>query len=138
MQRHLYEHFNLPGHSEFSNDVSSHLLIRHTLKILLNEKISGFRPLKPKLHQYSTLKMVFRSNSLYFAPLIIFMDGLFLDNDFRTRFPYFIISIAVVSVSLLQLFFGFVILLLFYYIVLSLSLLLLLLLLLLILLLYIH
>ena len=50
------------------------------------------------------LKMVFRCNSLYFASLIIFMDGLFLDNDFRKRFPYFIIPIAVVAVSLVLLF----------------------------------
>ena len=26
MQRHLYEHFNLPGHSGFSNDVSVTLI----------------------------------------------------------------------------------------------------------------
>ena len=36
------------------------------------------------------------------------MDGLFLDNDFRTPFPYFIVSIAGVFVT------GFVFLLLFY------------------------
>ena len=30
MQRHLYEHFNLPGHSGFLNDYLSHLLIRQT------------------------------------------------------------------------------------------------------------
>ena len=42
--------------------------------------------------------MVFRCYILYFASLIMFMYGLFLDNDFRTRFPYFIISIAVVVV----------------------------------------
>ena len=81
----------------------SHLLIRQTRKILLNEKISGFKPLKPKLHWDLKFKMVFRCNSLFFASLIIFMDGLFLDNDFRTRFPYFIIAIAVVAVSLVLL-----------------------------------
>ena len=80
----------------FQMTYRSHLLIRQTLKILLNDKISGFKPLKPKLHWNLTLKMVFRCNSLHFAPLIIFVDGLFLDNDFSTRFPYFIISIAVV------------------------------------------
>ena len=89
----------------------SHLLIRQTRKILLNEKISGFKPLKPKLHWDLKFKMVFRCNSLFFASLIIFMDGLFLDNDFRTRFPYFIIAIAVVAVSLVLL----VLVLLFYY-----------------------
>ena len=38
------------------------------------------------------LKMVFRRNSLYFASLIKVMDGLYLDNDFRTKclsFYYF-------------------------------------------------
>ena len=80
----------------------SHLLIRQTLKILLNEKISGF---KQKLHWDLMLKMVFRCNSLYFVSLIVFMDGLFLDNDFRTLFSYFIIPIAVVDVLLVLLLF---------------------------------
>ena len=67
----------------------SHLLIRQTLKILLNEKITGFTPLKPKHHWDLILKMVFRRNSSYFASLIMFMDGLYLDNDFRTQFLSF-------------------------------------------------
>ena len=67
----------------------SHLLIRQTLKILLNEKITGFTPLKPKHHWDLMLKMVFRRNSSYFASLIMFMDGLYLDNDFRTQFLSF-------------------------------------------------
>ena len=35
------------------------------------------------------LKMVSRRNLLYFASLIMFMDGLYLDNDFRTLFLSF-------------------------------------------------
>ena len=50
------------------------------------------------------LKADNRCNSLYFVSLILFMDGSFLDNDFRKRFPYFIIPIAVVAVSLVLLF----------------------------------
>ena len=46
MQRHLYEHLNLPDHLRFLNDVS-HLLIRQTLMILIKEKIPGFTHLKP-------------------------------------------------------------------------------------------
>ena len=84
MQRHLYEHF-------------SYLLIRQTLKILLKEKIIGFKPLKPKLHCDLTLKMVFRCSILYFVSLIIFIDVLFLDN-IRTQFSYFVISIVAVAV----------------------------------------
>ena len=50
MQTQFYEHFNLPGHSGFLNDVSVTLLIRQTLRILINENITGFTPLKPKHH----------------------------------------------------------------------------------------
>ena len=32
MQRHLYEHFNLPGHSGFLNDVSITLIDKTDLK----------------------------------------------------------------------------------------------------------
>ena len=67
-------------------------LIRQTLKILLNEKITEFKPIKAKYHWDLMLKMVFRRNSLYFASLIMFMDGLYLGNDFRTQilsFYYF-------------------------------------------------
>ena len=56
------------------------------------------------IKDYALLKVDDRCNSLYFVSLILFMDGLFLDNDFRTRFPYFIIPIAVVAVSLVLLF----------------------------------
>ena len=54
--------------------------------------------------------MVFRCNSLYFALLIIFMDGLLLDNDFRTRFSSFVFHLFVGVVV-----FGFAILLLPYF-----------------------
>ena len=48
--------------------------------------------------------MVIWSNILYFMLLAIFMNGLFLDNDFWIRSPYIIISIAVAVVSLVLLF----------------------------------
>ena len=35
------------------------------------------------------LKMVFSQNLLYFASLIVLMEGLYLDNDFRTLFLSF-------------------------------------------------
>ena len=88
---------------DFSMTYWSYLLIRQTLKILLNEKITEFKPLKPKLHRNLTLKIVFRCYVLHFASLIMIMDRLFLDNDFRAQFPYFIISIADVIVSLVLL-----------------------------------
>ena len=69
----------------------SHLLIKQTLQILLNERITGFARLKPKHHWDLMFKMVFRRNLLYFASLIMFMDGLYLDNDFRTRFLRFLL-----------------------------------------------
>ena len=69
----------------------SHLLIKQTLQILLNERITGFTLLKPKHHWDLMLKMVFRRNLLYFMSLIMFMDGLYLDNDFRTRFLKFLL-----------------------------------------------
>ena len=89
MQRHLYEHFNVPGHSGFLNDVSVTLIDWQTLKILLNEKITGFTPLKPKHHWDLMFKIVFRRNSLNFASRITFMDGLFFNNDFRAQFLSF-------------------------------------------------
>ena len=67
----------------------SQLLIRLTLRILLKEKIIGFIPLKPKHHWDLMLKMVFSHNMLYFAPRIIFMDGLSLDCNFRMLFLSF-------------------------------------------------
>ena len=74
------------GHSRFLNDVLSHLSIRQTLRILLNEKITGFIHFKPKHHWDLMLKMVFRHNDRF---LIMFMDGLYLDNDFPTLFLSF-------------------------------------------------
>ena len=74
----------------------SHLLIRQTLRI--NKKTTRFTTLKPKRQWDLMLKMVFRQNLLYFASRIMFMDGLYLDNDFRTLFlSCFIISVAVLS-----------------------------------------
>ena len=63
----------------------THLLIKQTLQILLNKRITGFTPLKPKHHWDLMLKMVFRQNLLYFLSLIMFMDRLYLDNDFWTQ-----------------------------------------------------
>ena len=60
MQRHLYEHLNGPDHSGFVNDVSLHLLIKQTQRILLNNKITGFTHLKLKYHCDLMLKIVCR------------------------------------------------------------------------------
>ena len=79
----------------------SHSLIRQTIRILLNEKITVFTHLKPKHHWDLVLKMVFRQNSLYFVSLIMFMDGLYLDNDF-----WDIISYLLLFLLLLLLFWG--------------------------------
>ena len=74
-------------------------LIRQTLKTLLNERTTRFKPFKPQFHCDVTLKIVFWCYILYFASPIMLMDGLLLDNDFRTPFPYFIVSIAGVAVT---------------------------------------
>ena len=113
MQRHLYEHLNLPGLSRFLIDI----LIRQTLRIVLNKKNIGFKHLNPKHHQSLVFKMVFRQNLLYFASLIMVMDRMYLDNDFQALFLSFYYCycfcccfVGVVVVSC------FVILLLYYYI----------------------
>ena len=64
-------------------------MIRQTLKILLNDKITRFTPLKAKHRWDIMLKMVFRRHLLYFASLIMFRDGLYLENDFLTKFLSF-------------------------------------------------
>ena len=56
----------------------SHLLKIQTVRILLHENITGFIQLN--------LKSMFRHNLLYFASLIMFMDRLYLDNNFRTLY----------------------------------------------------
>ena len=81
-----FEKGEYSGHSWFLNDVLSHLSIRQTLRILLNEKITGFIHFKPKHHWDLMLKMVFRHNDRF---LFMFMDGLYLDNDFPTLFLSF-------------------------------------------------
>ena len=59
-------------------------MIKQTLRILLNKKITRFIHLIPK-HQWDlVLKMVFRHNLWCFPSLIMFMDGLYLENDFQT------------------------------------------------------
>ena len=60
-----------------------------TLRILLSEKITGFIHFKPKHHWNLMLKMGFRHNLLYFALLILFMYGLYLNNDFWILFLRF-------------------------------------------------
>ena len=110
----------------------SHLLIRQTLQILLNENFPGFTSLNEKRH----CDLMWR-NLLYYPSVIMFMDGLYLDNDFRTRFPsfyYFYCCCCFVDVVVVVS--GFVSLLFYYFTVLLLLLLLLLSLLLLLLLLY--
>ena len=48
MQRHLYEHFQLPGHTGFLQDTYVTLLIRPILGHPLSVKITGFIPLRQK------------------------------------------------------------------------------------------
>ena len=80
--KHLHEIFNLPDHSGFLKDIYlSHLFTKKTLRILLNEKITGFMYLKPKYHWDFKLKMVYRHILLYCALQIIFMGGLYLHYD---------------------------------------------------------
>lgn len=89
----------------------SHLLKIQNVRILLHEKITGFIQLN--------LRTMFRHNLPYFASLIIFMDRLYLDNDFRTlylSFYYFYsccCCFVVVVVFVVVFVAGFVILLLF-------------------------
>ena len=59
------------------------------IHIYINKKITGFTHLKPKYHWDLLLKIVFRQNLLYFASLIMFMDGLYLGNHFQTLFLSF-------------------------------------------------
>ena len=87
----------------------SHLFIRQTLRILLNEKITEFTHFKPKQLWDLMLKVNFRRNLSYFALLIMFMEGLYSGNDFRILFLSFY-CLVVVSVVVS----GFVALLLFY------------------------
>ena len=92
MQKHLCEHFDLQGHLGFLNDVSVKLIDKADPEDPTKREDYWIHPLKSKHHWYLMLKMVFRRNSLYFASLIKVMDGLYLDNDFRTKclsFYYF-------------------------------------------------
>ena len=91
MQRHLYEHFNLPDHSGFFNDVSVTLIDKTDPTDPTKREDYWIHTLKTKHHWDLMLKVVFRRNSLYFASLIVFMDGLYLGNDFRTRFLRFLL-----------------------------------------------
>ena len=101
-----FEKGEYSGHSWFLNDVLSHLSIRQTLRILLNEKITGFIHFKPKHHWDLMLKMVFRHNDRF---LFMFMDGLYLDNDFPTLFlsfcfcycGCFVVAVVVVGFTIL-------------------------------------
>ena len=52
-------------------------------------RLLDYTPLKLKPHWDLMLKMIFRGNLLYFTSLILFMDELYLANDFRTRFLSF-------------------------------------------------
>ena len=100
MQRHVYEHFNLQGHLPgFLNDLLVTLINKTDPIDSTKREDLWIQTLKTKAPWDLMLKIVFRCNILYFASLLVFMDGLFLDNDFRTWFSYFIISIAVVSLG---------------------------------------
>ena len=88
----------------------SHLLEIQNVRILLHEKITGFIQLN--------LRTMFRHNLLYFASLIIFMDRLYLDNDFRTlylSFYYFYSCCCCFVVVVVLLLFLLLVLLFYYY-----------------------
>ena len=89
MQRHFYEHFNLSGHSGFLDDVSVTLIDKTYSKNSTERKYYWIYTFKPKHHWHLMLKMVFSHKLLYFAAMIIFMDGLYLNNNFRTLFLSF-------------------------------------------------
>ena len=59
---------------------------KRTLRILLNEKITGFIHFQPKQHWDLVLDTVCKHKLLYVALLIMFMDGLYLGSDFRLSF----------------------------------------------------
>lgn len=65
MQRHSYEHFNLPGPSGFLKDVSGTLIDKTDPRTSLNENIIGFIYLKSKHHWGLMLKMVYRHKLFY-------------------------------------------------------------------------
>ena len=78
----------------------SYLLTRQTLRILLNEKITGFIHLQPKQHWDLVLDTVCKHKLLYVALLIMFMDGLYLGNDFRLSFLIFLLFLLLLLFSL--------------------------------------
>ena len=85
MQRHVYEHFNLQGHLPgFLNDLLVTLINKTDPIDSTKREDLWIQTLKTKAPWDLMLKIVFRCNILYFASLLVFMDGLFLDNDFRT------------------------------------------------------
>ena len=81
----------------------SQLLIRQTIKILVNKMIIRAIPFKPRLHWDLMLKMIFRQNILHFVSLIMFMNGLSLKITFGHDFEGFIICLTVVDVLLMLL-----------------------------------
>lgn len=82
-------------------------MTRQTLRILLKDKIAGIIILKTKALLESNVKMVYRRILLHFASLIMFMEGLYFDND---KFLFFSIAVSVAVVFVVA---GFVTLLLF-------------------------
>ena len=77
MHRHLYVYFNLPGQSGFLNDVSVTLIDKTDPKDPTKWEDYWIHQLKnkagPAKHHWNLmLKMVFRQNLLYFAPLIVY------------------------------------------------------------------
>ena len=80
MQRHLYKHFQLPGHTCFLQDAMLLSLIRPILGHTLGVKISGFIPLRQKRLWDVMLKVVTEFLSyIAIVQLFLFLD---LDNLF--------------------------------------------------------
>ena len=80
----------------------SQLLTRQTLKILLNEKITGLTPLKTKQHWNLVFKIVFSTNCILLHVLyFVLCLWTAIVGDY---FPVFIVSNAAAAVLLLLLF----------------------------------
>ena len=102
MQRHLYEHFQLPGHRYFTRYVMLLSLIRPILGHPLSVKIIAFIPLRQN-HLWDLLLKVVTEllSSIVIVQLFLFLDlyGLFQDySRFIWIIATFILSFETVLV----------------------------------------
>ena len=84
VQRHLYKHFQLPGHTGFLHDTYVTLIDKTILRHPVSVKITGFISLRQKHLWDLMLKVVTKLLSYTFTvKLFLFLDlyGLFYDNS---------------------------------------------------------